>query len=212
MGIGWPPVQTEPMSHPRRIRSALAVAGILVAVGGCAPATTPSPSAGASTEPPPGASTEPSAAVTPCPIVADEGALRSRKLVSVAVMPGVDGDLVVFTFDFDAPTGTAQPTARLEAAEPPFTADPSGLPLEVPGERFVRVRFSGMILYDEAGVPTFTGDERIEPAGAAAVRGVVREGEFEGVSSWLIGFDGPGCVTTSPSTGTSAAIRVSAAP
>jgi hypothetical protein len=211
-------MQTEPMSHPRRIRAALAVAGILIAVTGCAPTTTPAPSASASasTEPSPGTSTsasiEPSAAVTPCPIVADEGAFRSRKLVSVAVVPGVDGDLVVFTFDFDAPTGTAQPTARLDAAEPPFTADPSGLPLEVPGERFVRVRFSGMILYDEAGVPTYTGDERIEPAGAAAVRAVVREGEFEGVSSWLIGFDGPGCVTTSPSTGTTAAIRVSAAP
>lgn len=214
MVIARPPVQTEPMDHPRLAGATLAIAVILVAVTGCAPATTPSPPASPSpaASSSPGASVEPSAAITPCPIVADDGPIRSRKLVSVAVMPGADGDLVVFTFDFDTPTGTAQPVARLEAAEPPFTADPSGLPLEVAGARFVRVRFTGMILYDDAGVPTYTGSERIEPADSAAVRSVVREGEFEGVSSWLIGFDGPGCVTTSPSTGTTAAIRVSAAP
>jgi hypothetical protein len=194
-----------------RLSRILAALGVAVLVAACSPSTTPVPStspptsAGASAS----ASTQPSSgAATPCEIAADEGPLRSRLLVSVAVVTGEAGDSVVFRFGPDAPTGTNAPVGRLEAASPPFTADPSGLPLDVPGTRFARVRFSGMVLYDDSGAPTFSGEDRIEPVGGAAVRAVLREGEFEGVSSWLIGFDGPGCVTVGIGDATTTVIRV----
>jgi hypothetical protein len=199
-----------------RLSRPVAVLAVLTLIAACSPAVTPAPS----TAPPasPGssgaASAQPSggAAATPCEIVAEEGPLRSSKLVGVAVVTGDTGDSVVFRFGLDAPTGTNQPIGRLEAATPPFTADPSGLPLDVPGTRFARVRLSGLVLYDDAGTPTFTGSDRIEPVDAAAVRAVVREGDFEGVSSWLIGFDGPGCVTVGIGDATTTVIRVEGGP
>lgn len=189
------------------------LAAVVLLLAACSPSATPGPSVGASpssgTSASPVLSLPPSgAAASPCPIVADEGPLRSRKLTNVSVETGDLGDLVLFRFGADAPTGTNSPVGRLEEAAPPFTADPSGLPLDVPGSRWVRVRFEGMILYDESGTPTFTGSDRLDPAGGAAVRAVVREGEFEGVSSWLIGFDGAGCVTVGVGDATTTPIRV----
>ena len=107
-----------------------------------------------------------------------------------------DGDTVVFHFKTPAtPNLQMTPAGHLEEAFPPFTADPSGLPLDVVGSRFVKVSFDGQTLVDVSGTPTYTGDTRIEGAGAIAE--VVQEGAYEGVSSWLIGFDGPGCVSLS---------------
>lgn len=205
----------------RRYRRSLTILAAVLLVGACSPAGTPSPSGPASSpspgsslsSPSPSASAQPSgAAATPCEIVVDEGPLRSRKLTNVSVVSGSSGDFVLFRFGPDAPTGTNQPVGRLEPASPPFTMDPSGLPLEVPGSRWARVRFEGLILYDEKGTPTFTGSDRLDPAGGAAVRAVVREGEFEGVSSWLIGFDGAGCVTVGIGDATTTVVRVEVVP
>jgi len=207
------------------IRRSLALAVVVIVAAACSPAVTPSPSGtaaaaspgasspGASPSAPAPASATPSeAAATPCEIVATEGPLRSDRLIGVSVVSGDSADLVLFRFGPSAPTSTNQPIGRLEPASPPFTMDPSDLPLEVPGSRFVRVRFSGLILYDEAGTPTFTGPDRLDPAGGAAVRAVVKEGEFEGVSSWLIGFDGAGCATVGIGDASTTVIRVEVVP
>jgi hypothetical protein len=197
---------------PDRLRPFAALA-VVVWLAACSPSTTPTPggspaassSSGVSSPGgPPGTS--------PCAIVATEGPLRSTKLLSVEVVSGDSGDLVLFHFGPDAPTSTNQPVGRLEAAVPPFSQDPSGQPLEVPGSRFVRVRFSGLVLYDASGAPTLTGSKRLDPAGGAAVRAVVQEGESEGVSSWLIGFDGAGCAVVSAGDAVTTIIRVEVVP
>jgi hypothetical protein len=213
------------MSRPIR---PLVLIVLVAALSACSPATTPVPasptaSASAAASTSPATSTSPAAsssisaspsaaAATPCDVEATEGPLRSDRLVGVSVLRGDGADLVLFRFGPSAPTSTNQPIGRLEPASPPFTMDPSGLPLEVPGSRFARVRFSGLILYDEAGTPTLTGPDRLDPAGGAAVRAVVKEGEFEGVSSWIIGFDGTGCVAVSPGDAATSIIRVEVAP
>jgi hypothetical protein len=199
----------------RRYRRPLALLTAVLLVSACSPAVTPSPSgpvsASPGSSPSSSASPSPPGAATPC-IVATDGALRSTKLIGVSVVSGDSGDLVLFHFGPDAPTGTNSPVGQLEEATPPFTLDPSGLPLEVPGSRWARVRFEGMTLYDESGTPTFTGSDRLDPAGGAAVRAVVQEGEFEGVSSWIIGFDGAGCVTVGIGDATTTVVRVEVVP
>jgi hypothetical protein len=136
----------------------------------------------------------PSAAGSACPIVRSDGQLASDRLESVRLASGAAADQVLFVFGSpSSPAGVGSGTGLLEEAEPPFTEDGSGLPLEVPGERVVRVRFDGLLLFDESGTPTNPTDSPI--LGSGIVRAIVREGAFEGVESWLIGFDGPGCVT-----------------
>jgi hypothetical protein len=145
-----------------------------------------------------------------CPIERIDGDLASDRLESVRLLPASDADQVLFVFGSpSSPAGVASGTGLLEAAEPPFVQDGSGLPLDVIGERFARVRFDGLLLYDESGVPTNPTESPI--LGAGTIRSVVREGAFEGVESWIIGFEGPGCVTLgSVDTGLTIVITVAA--
>ena len=81
------------------------------------------------------------------------------------------------------------PAVRIERVQPPFTHDPSGLPLRVKGDSFVRIRLDG-VAQTYAGAVDFVlaGPEVIEMA---------REGDYEGVQSWIVGLHGPACVRVS---------------
>lgn len=115
----------------------------------------------------------------------------SDRLIDLDVSTGSSADLVVFRFGPPTSLGL-QPKGRLREVHPPFIQGASGLPLDVPGDRFVEIVFEGMFLYDETGTPTFSGDHRLEP-GFPALAAVVNAEEFEGYSTWIIGFRGPGC-------------------
>jgi hypothetical protein len=66
-----------------------------------------------------------------------------------------------------------------------------------------------MLIYDDAGVPTNDSPLRID--GTGVVRAIVRESAFEGIESWFIGFDGPGCVTVGgDATGQTVVVTVAA--
>jgi hypothetical protein len=171
-------------------RSIIAIACVLtLVVGACGGPATPGPSSA-----PSGAASGSPTAASPCPIEPVDGQLASDRLEQVRLLPAADSDQVLFVFGSpSSPAGVGSGTGRLEPAEPPFVQDGSGLPLEVIGERVVRIRFDGLLLYDESGVPTNPTESPI--LGNGTIRSVVREGAFEGVESWLIGFDGPGCVT-----------------
>jgi hypothetical protein len=168
-----------------------------LAVVGCGGPASPSPSSGGSpsaSAAPGSPSAAPSSGGSVCAIEPSDGALASDRLEAVRLLPASDADQVLFVFGSpSSPAGAGSGTGLLEAAEPPFVQDGSGLPLDVLGERVVRVRFDGLLLYDEAGVPTNPTESPI--LGSGTIRSVVREGAFEGVESWLIGFDGPGCVS-----------------
>lgn len=148
------------------------------------PSARPSPTASLALESPPAASGGPSV----CPIEPTSGRLASNRLLDVVVDPG--GTWVRFRFG----PGTGLPgEGRLEEAHPPFDRTPSGLPVEVLGERVVRLHFEALVLFDELGNPTYGGPDRIRPLGGP-IRDVVVEEAFEGVMNWLVGFDGPACL------------------
>ncbi len=186
-----------------------AAALVTILLVGCGQTVSPAPSAPAigSSSPSAGAASpgaaSPGAAspgASDCPIAATDGPLPSDRLVSVAVRDALAGDAVIFSFARPgAFVGPNRPTGHLEEATPPFTFDPSGEPLTIGGQRFIRVRFEGQTLADDAGAAVYTGDRRI-PIGRVAAE-VVNEGAYEGVSSWLIGFDPAACVSldTDPS-------------
>lgn len=179
-------------ARPRRARRwlaaavGLAVAG-LAAASGCAlvPAT-PTPS-GPPSDASPAAPTG-SGGPSPCPIEPTSGRLASNRLLDVVVDPA--GTWVRFRF---GPSSGPAGEGRLEAAEPPFDRTASGQAIEVEGERVVRLHFDALVLFDELGNPTYGGPDRIRPVGGP-IREVVVEEAFEGVMSWLVGFDGPACV------------------
>ena len=190
------------------------VAAILL-VAACAapapssPASTPSPAAptAAPATPSPSSTTSPtiSASTTPaaCGVQADEGRLPSDRLVDVEVSAAAGADVV--TFVFGPPSSPAPPqgtsTGAIRAVEPPFTQAGSGEPIDVPGEHHVEVRFAGMTLYDETGAPTYDGPTTFREA-LPALRAMAQDDAFEGHSGWIIGYDGPGCVTLASGEGT----------
>ena len=166
------------------------------AVASSDPTTVPS-----SSSPTPAAS--PTASPTACGVQADEGRLPSDRLVDVRVgqEPGAD----VVTFVFGDPSTAAPPrgasSGLIEAVEPPFSEAGSGEPLNVPGEHHVAVRFTEMTLYDDTGTATYDGPRSFGRAGPA-LRSMVQDDAFEGSSGWIIGYDGPGCVTLAAGPGT----------
>lgn len=195
------------MDPLRRAARLLLLVGlvVLVAASGCSSAATPSPSSKPSSSPASSPVPSPSPAVSPSPSTGPTpapsptacedlpggGPIASDHLTTIELEETATGDVLAFGFGMTTP-GSA-PTVRLEVISPPFVQDPSGLPLEVAGERFLRIRFDGMWLYDEAGVPTRGTDEPIAGSPPAVVA-VSRESEFEGVSSWIVGIVGTGCV------------------
>ena len=74
---------------------------------------------------------------------------------------------------------------RVEPATPPFTLDPSGLPVTVAGDSYWRVVLTGV---EGSSLPTAERDLVSLGAGPAEVR---QTGDFEGVMTWIIGEHGP---------------------
>lgn len=168
-----------------------------------APPTSPPPAgptatagpATASTTPP--ASTEPTTApATPCSFTFQPGRLPSDRMVDVVVGSAGSQDLVTFVFgDLSLPEPPQGPSeGALSVATPPFTHASSGLPIDVDGQRVLEVRFTGMSLANDVGQPTYDGQLDFRPA-LPALRTVVNVDMSEGHVSWLIGYDGEGCVT-----------------
>jgi len=202
-------------------RASLATLAVLLAMGACGsgatavptvgpsvPATSPSPTAiptaagSASSAPTVAPSAAPtSSAPSACVTGIAAGIAPSDRLTGVAVAPGIGVDKIVFTFgpSTGIPSGT-DPTGELKPTAPPFMHGGSGEPVHVDGRRFVAVTFRGQAIADEQGNPSYTGPSEIHP-NALAVRELLLVDNFEGVVTWLVGVDGPGCVAVSRLTG-----------
>jgi hypothetical protein len=116
--------------------------------------------------------------------------IASESVVGVRVTSQASGGIVSFLLgrpDPDWPAGP--PTVEIRAARPPFDRTSSGIPVEVAGQRHLRVHFENMKIYDENGTPSYDGPDRIRPEGGV-IRAIVQEEAFEGVVSWIIGYDG----------------------
>jgi hypothetical protein len=208
----------------RRSLVITALGGLLIAVAGCgggasptgvataapamsqAPTATPAPPTAAPTATPPTPTAVPTPETSLPPFVCGE-TLRRPGTVPRAQITGLevvneDGvGRITFTFE---PEGNvaAVPEVGVRPAEPPFTQDPSGMPLEVPGVGFVSVVLFGGTALDENFEPTFEGPFDVDPAGEPIVA-FRRAGDFEAVSSFVAGLAGSPCVRVLPPDGTS---------
>jgi hypothetical protein len=94
----------------------------------------------------------------------------------------------------------ALPEVEVRPATPPFTRDPSGLPLDVAGSAFVVITLRGGTALDNDFNPTFEGPFDVAPRGGPIVD-VKRAGDFEAVASWVVGLEGPPCIRIFPPDG-----------
>lgn len=166
------------------------------------PALTPVPTPSASATANPSSSPSPTApASAGCPTAIQAGIAPSDRLVDVAVDPSLGVDKITFTFGTSSgqPSGT-DPTGELRPTNPPFMLGESGLPVTIEGQRFISIIFRGMAVTDDQGNPSYAGPTDIHP-NALAVRELRQTEAFEGVVSWIVGVDGPGCVALSRLTG-----------
>jgi hypothetical protein len=202
-----------------RTTAALVIAALLAAA--CAspgptasppppPSPAPSPPAPSSTvtlvPTPPAPTSVPTPAVSAQPFTCGEpvgrpGSVPRAQIRGLSVVNAAGIGQITFTF---LPNGNvaAVPQVTVRPATPPFSKDPSGLPLEVAGTAFLEIVLHGGTALDESYQPTYEGPVDFAPAGSPIVE-MKRAGDFEAVSSWMVGLDGPPCVRILPFDGTS---------
>ncbi len=201
-----------PRSNRRRLALGLA---IVIVLAGCVGSGTSSaePSATASTPPvtpaSPSATAQPS--LTPSPRPTPTPSLASPSAAACTLpAPGplasdtlVDASLertrLVFTFGNRPPEAVAQPTLTVVFDKPPFSMAGSGQAVTVTGDRFLMVRMNGMVIGRPNGDPVYKGERDLRLAGGTIPEALLVD-ESEGVVSWIVGLDGPGCPTVTRTT------------
>jgi hypothetical protein len=138
----------------------------------------------------------PSAAACTLP---SPGPLASNTLVNASLERTSSGARLVFTFGSRPPDSVAEPTIAIVFDEPPFSMAGSGQPVTVAGQRFLMVRMNGMVYGKADGSPVYEGERNLRLAGATIPQAVLVD-DFEGVVSWIVGLDGPGCPSVSGTT------------
>ncbi|MEK6720333.1 MAG: hypothetical protein AABZ33_06630 [Chloroflexota bacterium] len=198
-------MNTDRMSRVRH-RHVSWLLGFALVLAACAAPASPSPvepsdaapesSAPAGADPTASPTASPTATPNPtCPPVDYAGFVASERLTNVSVAPGTAGDLVGFIL-VPSPGSPLRPRLTVSSVEPPFSEGASGLPLEVAGEHHILVRFEGMLHVDDAGVLVYVGP-RDQPGIGGPVRQVLLTEAFESYVSFIVGYDGDGCVALS---------------
>jgi hypothetical protein len=136
---------------------------------------------------------EPTSALGPfeCELPASLPATIDRaQVVDVRVGTHPEGapgyDRIVFEFQ------EGIPEVELREGEPPFTQDPSGLPMEVDGESFLVLVMHGATGVTPDGEMTYEGETEFSP-GFPTLTELEQAGDFEAVSEWVIGMTTPAC-------------------
>lgn len=161
--------------------------------------TGPAPSGPPTSPPgtPPGPTLVPTTEPASLPPFDCGATLRVPGTVPVARLTGLDAanadGVGRITFSF-RPEGNvaATPEVEVRPGTPPFVRDPSGLPLEVSGASFVVITLRGGTALDPDYTPTFEGPFDLALQGGPIVE-VRRAGDFEAVSSFVVGLDGAPC-------------------
>jgi len=195
---------------PRRIQgtrwvaTALVMAALLVAACASPAPASPAPTSPAPTLPAP--TSVPTPAVSAPAFACGEsvgrpGTVPLAQIDGLAVANEAGVGRITFTF---RPNGNvaAVPQVEIHPGMPPFTMDPSGLPLDVAGTAFIVITLQGGTALDENYDPTFEGPFDVAPGGSPIAE-MKRAGDFEAVSSWVVGLDGPPCVRILPFDGSS---------
>ena len=204
-------------------RPLLLLAIVILFAAGCGATSTPSPAPTASVGPVPATATPTAAPTTPAPTpppptsvptptmslpafacgetVRQAGSVPLARITGLTVVNDPAGTAGRITFTFRPEGGVAGiPEVLVKPATPPFTLDPSGLPLEVPGRFFVTITLLSGTALDDDYNPTFEGPFDIDP-GSTPIVALRRAGDFEAVSSWVVGLNGDPCVRVLPPDG-----------
>lgn len=116
-----------------------------------------------------------------------EGTVGRAHISDVRVGAHEDYDRIVFEFEKGIPTMDVRP------GMPPFTYDPSGLPLEVAGNDFLIFILRGGTGITPEGRVTYAGPTVFTPRYPLLVE-FVQAGDFEAQSEWVAGLTGPACM------------------
>jgi len=123
-----------------------------------------------------------------CDLPIHEDATVARANITDVRTGTHDGyDRVVFEF------ADGLPEASLERAEPPFTQDASGEPIDVQGESFLRLILRGGTKQTLEGTSSYDGPTEFETGYPALVH-LVEGGDFEAQSTWYFGLAAESCV------------------
>jgi hypothetical protein len=148
------------------------------------PTTAAAESDGASEEPVPSDELGPFT----CDLPLHEDATIARANITDVRTGSHEGyDRVVFEF------AGGLPEASLERADPPFTHDASGEPIEVQGESFLRLIMRGGTKQTEEGTSSYDGPTAFETGFPALVH-LMEGGDFEAQSTWYFGLTTESCV------------------
>jgi hypothetical protein len=185
------------MRHQPDSLVAIVLAGLVVAAcsspsstpsadgsSSAAPTTSPAASGGASEKPIP---TDELGDFT-CDLPLHEDATIAHANITDVRTGTHDGyDRVVFEF------ADGLPEASLERAEPPFTQDASGQPIDVQGESFLRLILRGGTKQTLEGTTSYDGPTEFETGYPALVH-LIEGGDFEAQSTWYFGLAAESCV------------------
>jgi hypothetical protein len=88
------------------------------------------------------------------------------------------------------------PQFDIKSATPPFTADPSDLPLTVQGSSFISITLHGGTAQTETGASSYSGPRNFH-LGFPTLVNLVQGGDFEAVSTWYAGLTRAACLRVS---------------
>jgi hypothetical protein len=193
----------------RTTQRLIVMIAVLALLGACqagsppaSPTGEPSPVSPAPTDLPasPTDGTEPTASPEPTPVpeptgadftcnlpIATDGTVAVANIVDVRVGTHEGYDRVVFEFAQGTPDFT------LDRAEPPFTEDGSGFPIDVDGDSFLGLVMRGGSKQTDEGTSSYDGPTEFEP-GFPVLRHLVEGGDFERQSTWYLGLEAEACV------------------
>ena len=124
--------------------------------------------------------------------VDNSGTAAHAQITDVRVGSHPDYDRIVFEFVAEG-GADAIPPFSIEASEPPFLQDGSGLPVEVSGDEFLTIHLFGGTKVSPTGGITYNGPTDFSEE-MPRLDQLIESGDFEAVSTWIAGMhDSDGC-------------------
>ena len=115
------------------------------------------------------------------------GTTARAQIIAIRVGTHPDYDRIAFEFDGGIPR------YQIDAATPPFYADPSGLPIEISGSAFWKITLVGGTKVKPDGGSSYAGPTNFVPGFDALVQ-LKEGGDFEALSTWYVGLTDTSCI------------------
>jgi hypothetical protein len=123
-----------------------------------------------------------------------DGTTDRAQIDDVRVGSHPDYDRIVFQFE------NGIPAMDVKVGKPPFTSDPSGLPMPVAGKDFLVFLLRGGTGLGPSGRVTYDGPTDFSPGYPILVQ-FTQAGDFEAQSEWVAGLSQPACIRVFALTG-----------